>query len=67
MAEGADPDEVWVADVMSERPRYLTNSDRVSDAVDVMLTVGIRHLPVLDEGELVGMVSIRDLARGLSG
>ncbi|MGC8470822.1 MAG: cyclic nucleotide-binding/CBS domain-containing protein [Acidimicrobiales bacterium] len=61
LADGADPDEVWVADVMSREPRYATAGDQVSTALDVMLVAGIRHLPVLEEGELVGIVSMRDL------
>jgi CBS domain-containing protein len=65
LAEGADPDVVWVADVMSEFPRYLTPGDSVHGALEVMLAAGIRHLPVIDDGELVGIVSIRDLARHL--
>ncbi|MBO0713198.1 MAG: CBS domain-containing protein [Acidimicrobiales bacterium] len=65
LADGADPDEVWVGDVMSELPRYLTPGDSVHGALEVMLAAGIRHLPVVDEGELVGIVSIRDVARHL--
>lgn len=68
LADGADPDEVWVADVMSEEPRYVTAGDRVHTARDVMLAAGVRHLPVVEEGELVGIVSMRDLlaASGMS-
>jgi CBS domain-containing protein len=61
LADGADPDEVWVADVMSSQPRYATAGDLVGTALDVMLVAGIRHLPVLEEGQLVGIVSMRDL------
>lgn len=63
LADGADTDQVWVADVMSSEPRYATRGDQVSSALDLMLAAGIRHLPVLDEGELVGIVSMRDLLR----
>ncbi len=65
LADDADPDDVWVGDVMSESPRYLTKGDSVTSAVEVMLAAGIRHVPVVDEGELVGIVSMRDLARQL--
>lgn len=61
LAYGADPDEVWVGDVMTENPRYLACGEPIDDAVRVMLGVGIRHLPVYEEGVLVGIVSIRDL------
>lgn len=63
LADGADPDEIWVADVMSREPRYATSGDAVETAREVMLAAGVRHLPILDEGELVGIVSIRDLLR----
>lgn len=65
LADGADPDEVWVSDVMSQFPRYLTPGDSVHGALEVMLAAGIRHLPVIDEGQLVGILSIRDVARHL--
>jgi CBS domain-containing protein len=65
LAEDADADEVWVGDVMSDDPRYVTIGEDVASAVDVMLAAGIRHLPVVDEGELVGIVSIRDLSKAL--
>jgi CBS domain-containing protein len=61
LADGANPDQVRVLDVMSKEPRYLTAGEDVSAAVDVMLEVGVRHLPVLDEGDVVGIVSMRDL------
>lgn len=61
LAEGADPDQVQVAEVMTEYPRYLTSGEEVASAMEVMLAAGVRHLPVLDEGEVVGIVSMRDL------
>lgn len=63
IADGADPDQIWMDDVMSELPRYLTPGDSLSTAAAIMLEVGIRHLPVLEDGELVGMVSIRDVLK----
>jgi CBS domain-containing protein len=32
-----------------------------------MLAFGFRHLPVLDGGTVVGIVSMRDLTRDLAG
>lgn len=65
LADGADPDTEQVGEVMSRDPRYLTLADSVATAVEIMLSAGVRHLPVLDEGVPVGMVSIRDLARAV--
>ena len=61
LAQDADPNEVWVGDIMSDDPRYLTLGDEVVRAVEVMLAAGIRHLPVVDDRDLVGIVSMRDL------
>ena len=65
LADGADPDEVWVGDVMSDLPRYLVPEESSRMAAQVMLTAGVRHLPVVEDGALVGIVSIRDLLRHL--
>jgi CBS domain-containing protein len=34
----------------------------VETALQTMLDNGFRHLPVMEGGEIIGMVSIRDLA-----
>lgn len=65
IGDGADPDKVVVADVMSEWPRYVTAADEVRPALEIMLTAGIRHLPVIDDAEVVGIVSIRDLVAAM--
>lgn len=62
VADGADVDQVWVADVASQDPRYLTPVDTKETALTIMHEAGVRHLPVVDEGQLVGMVSLRDVA-----
>lgn len=65
LAEGADPDQRRVVDVMSGEPRYLTLGDNLATALEVMVEANVRHLPVVDEGDLVGIVSMRDVARAL--
>jgi CBS domain-containing protein len=60
-AEGADPRTHTVAAFMSLGP-FVANPDEDSDDVVArMLDLGVRHLPILDEDELVGIVSMRDL------
>jgi CBS domain-containing protein len=53
-----------VAEWMSKGPATIDAGASVADALDRMLEEGFRHLPVLEGGELVGMVSLRDLSRG---
>lgn len=62
VAHDVDLASTLVSEAMTVEPRYLTMGDDVASALKMMLTVGVRHLPVLDEGDLVGIVSIRDLA-----
>ncbi len=66
LAHGDDPDRARVVDVESVGPRYLILADSVGTAAEVMLAVGCRHLPVVDDGVAIGVVSIRDVLRELA-
>jgi CBS domain-containing protein len=48
---------------MTPDPVTVDISASVPEALDLMLSKGFRHLPVMQEGRLVGMVSLRDLGR----
>lgn len=61
VARGLDPDVTSVAGVMSTELVVAAPSDRVDGALQKMHSIGSRHLPVVENGTLVGMVSIRDL------
>ncbi len=50
-----------VADVMTPDPDTVDPDVEVVDAAAWMLAVGYRHLPVTDEGKLIGLVSMKDL------
>jgi CBS domain-containing protein len=52
-----------VGDWMTRNPETIEPSDRAGHAASIMIHGGFRHLPVLDGGEAVGIVSIRDLMR----
>ena len=52
-----------VADWMTAQPATVEPGVSVRDALDQMLAGGYRHLPVVEGGSTVGMVSIRDLSR----
>ncbi len=56
-----------VAEWMTRDPVTASPETPVQDALQTMLERGFRHLPVLDEGEVVGVVSLRDLSRATSG
>ena len=61
MAEGADPVITPVSDYMTPAPEVLRPDSDLADAAHLMLELGIRHLPVVRSGHLVGVLSIRDV------
>jgi CBS domain-containing protein len=61
VAPGLDPATTRVAAVMTANPVTIGPNDGASDALELMRTHGFRHLPVVDGGRPVGMVSVRDL------
>jgi len=52
---------VTVDQAMSKAPFCIQRTDSIQKAHFLMLTKGLRHLPVLDGQRLVGVVSERDL------
>src|SRR5262249_38337245 len=61
VADGADPRSEAVGDRLTRDLATVEPRTDISDAAELMAARGIRHLPVLDRGELAGIVSIRDL------
>ncbi|WP_437993602.1 CBS domain-containing protein [Sorangium sp. So ce145] len=54
--------KICAAELMTENPRTVRVDDPIGEAVNVLQTMDFRHVPVVDEqGELVGMLSDRDL------
>jgi CBS domain-containing membrane protein len=52
-----------VADIMTRNVRTLREHDKLSDIAKQMGEYHFRHLPVEEDGKLVGLVSQRDLLR----
>lgn len=50
-----------VGSLMTPVPDTLSPETKVEDAAYWMMAAGYRHIPVVEGGKLVGMVSIRDL------
>jgi CBS domain-containing protein len=61
LAEGADPVVNRVSDYMTPAPEVLGPDSELADAAQLMLELGIRHLPIVQGGRLVGVLSIRDV------
>ena len=50
-----------VQEIMTQNPRHVETTSSIRRAISLMQEFDIRHLPVLEEGELVGIISDRDL------
>ena len=61
LAEGADPMLTPVSDYMTAAPEVLGPDSEFADAAHRMLELGVRHLPVVRSGQLVGVLSMRDV------
>lgn len=60
VAAGLDVDRTRVEDVMTRRPETVSVECDVAEALEVMVSNGFRHLPVMSAGEVVGIISLRD-------
>ena len=55
-----------ISQFMTQRPVTLETSDKIAFALQKMNVGGYRHLPVLFNGKLAGVISIRDILRYLT-
>jgi CBS domain-containing protein len=61
IADAANPATVGVANYMSLGLTVAGPDEDSQEVATRMLELGIRHLPVLEQGKLVGIISMRDL------
>ncbi|RDE08777.1 CBS domain-containing protein [Pelagibacterium lacus] len=52
-----------VSTIMTRSPKSCRRTDTVEHAMGIMTRGRFRHLPVIEEGELVGIVSIGDVVK----
>jgi CBS domain-containing protein len=55
-----------ISQFMTERPVTLDTNDKIAFALHKMNLGGYRHLPILFNGKLAGVISIRDILRYLT-
>lgn len=61
--EGANAEQITAAELMTCEPPTMTPDTFMYQAMAYMVGHRLKHLPVQDEGELVGIVSMSDLLR----
>lgn len=62
---GKSSHELAVRDIMSDKVVSVTPKQTVDDCMGLMTGRRIRHLPVLDNGRVVGVLSIGDLVKAV--
>jgi CBS domain-containing protein len=63
VARGLDPKNVRIADVYTEQPAVASPDEQLDEALERMAQEQVRRLPVVSDGQLVGMLAQADVAR----
>ena len=61
--KGKTSKETAIREVMSENPITVTPDSSIDDCMKIMSAKFIRYIPVLENGELTGMISIGDVVK----
>jgi len=61
VAEGYDPRSTCLAEVMTDDPLAVNMNEELQHCMALMRRHSFRHLPVCHQGQLVGIVSLRDI------
>ncbi|HEY2316407.1 MAG TPA: CBS domain-containing protein [Streptosporangiaceae bacterium] len=67
VADQLDVNDVRILDLMTTNPTIITATASIREAAEAMITAGKRHLPVVSNAGLVGIVDIGDVCRALLG
>ena len=65
VADQKDLDQIHIRDLMTRDPTVITADTTVRDAAESMLAGHFRHLPVVGDAGLIGIVDIADVCRAL--
>jgi CBS domain-containing protein len=61
VAVGRLPGHTQVAEVMTANPRSVSPDENIDECLFLMKEFGFRHLPVCNDKQLKGLISLRDL------
>jgi CBS domain-containing protein len=65
VADGKNPNDVRIYELMTANPTVVNTTTSIRDAAEVMASRRFRHLPVVGDAGLVGIVDITDVCRVL--
>jgi CBS domain-containing protein len=63
VADGLDPGRTLASERMTPDPRTIARDELATKAAELMIELGVRHLPVVEDDAVVGVISARDLLR----
>ncbi len=63
--KGRSSENTHVKDIMSRNVVTAQSGQDVNECMRLMTDKRIRHLPIVDDGNLIGMISIGDLVRAI--
>ncbi|MDJ0740358.1 MAG: CBS domain-containing protein [Gammaproteobacteria bacterium] len=63
--EGKSSPDTWVTDIMTSQVLCTRPEQTIEQAMALMTDKRVRHLPVLSDDEIVGVVSIGDLVKAV--
>ena len=62
---GADANNVTLGEIMTRDPLTVGQQALLDQCMKIMIARSIRHLPVLEAGRVIGMVSIGDIVKNI--
>jgi CBS domain-containing protein len=63
VADGKNPNDVRIYELMTANPTVVKTTTSIHDAAKIMTSKRFRHLPVIGDAGLVGIVDITDVCR----
>lgn len=61
--QGKSSKETLIADVMTARLETVNTNSTIDQCMEIMTSKHIRHLPIVEDGKVGGMISIGDLVK----
>src|SRR5689334_17917012 len=65
VADGKNPNDVRIYELMTANPTVVNTTASIRDAAKIMTSKRFRHLPVMGDAGLVGIVDITDVCGAL--
>jgi CBS domain-containing protein len=62
---GKSSHDITVSSIMTSRVFYVEPGEKINECMAIMTRERIRHVPVIENGELLGLVSIGDVVKSI--